>query len=434
LAIALVSVACDPAKSPTVERSEVAEKWFKRAQVEFGEGRVDDASEAVKKALAAAPEDEEVRVLGGRIALARLEFDESLRLLRKVPGSEAKGLRGRAHWYLGDLGPAADELEGMLEDPDIRDEWAKSVAQLARKGTGRTPFSISGAQVAAVDMANVQPAPFLVIPVELDGEQVLAMLATGIAEVVVDSSSQTEPSWISLRFGGRLEVTDVPALTQDLSGISKLLNAPIRALIGSNLLRRVHATMDYAGHQFVARAYAPPPPPHATRVTVYYAKSGGMMMTTSIGGKDDARASFVVDSAMRFPIALDERGWIKAGVMPNDLQVVPSDPSLKEGIVPVIRFGALDLRKVPGVLGGASITDLEQGLRMDIDGVIGTPILANYRVTLAEGGRTLWFEDDTGLQIMLQQIGMGAGPTNVGEGPPTPAPAPDKPRKDKGAP
>jgi hypothetical protein len=260
-------------------------------------------------------------------------------------------------------------------------------------------------------MANVNPAPFLVIPVEIDGVQVLAMLSTGIAEVVIDSATRAEPSWVSLRFGGALEVSDVPALTKDLSGLSKELNAPIGALLGSTVLRRVSATMDYTGHQFVARAYAPPPPPHATRVPLYYARGGGMMMTTPIGTGDDASASLFVDSALRFPIALDERGWMKAGVLPKNLSPVQAAPDLKEGVVPLIKLGSFELRKVPGVLGdgalSTSIADLEKGLRQDVDGVIGAFILANYRITLADGGRTMWFEDDTTLRIMMQQLGTG---------------------------
>ncbi len=415
--------ATQPAASP---RPEVADKWFKRAQSDFGVGHVDDAHDAVTKALAAAPEDDEIRTLGGRIALARLEFDETLRLLKDIPGSEARGIRGRAHWYRGDLTLAADELEAMLDDPDVHDDWAKPIAVLARRGQGRTPFTLSGAQVAAVDMANVNPAPFLVIPVELDGEQVLAMLSTGIAEMVIDSATRAEPSWVSVRFGGALEVGDVPALTKDLSGLSKELNAPIRALIGSNLLRRVNATFDYTGHQFVARAYAPPPPPHATRVPIFYARGGGMMLTTPIGQGEDAKASLFIDSALRFPIALDERGWVKAGVLPNTLTPVDAAPDLKEGVVPMLKLGAFELRRVPGVLGdgalATSIADLEKGLRQDVDGVLGAFVLANYRVTLAEGGRTMWFEDDTALRMMMQQMGV-AGPSQ-GQAPPAPAPAP----------
>ena len=431
---------CSDANSPHGDRPEAADKWFKRAQKDFSEARVEEASESIKKALALAPGDPEVRLLGGRVSLAKLEYDETLRLLKGVDGSEAKGLRGRAFWYRGDLTSAADELEGMLNDPEVHDDWAKAISTLARRGEGRTPFSTTGGLLAAVDMAQVSPvAPYLVIPVEIDGEQALAMLSTGMAEVVVDSSSRAEPSWISLRLGERLEVNDVPALTQDLSGISKELGAPIKALLGVNLLRHLNVTIDYTGRQFVARTFAAPPPPSATRVNLYYARGGGMVLSAPLGANDSSRAALFVDSAMRFPIALDEHGWEKAGITASDLKLIPGDPEqkMKEGVVPLLKLGAFDLHQIPGVL-GAPIADIEKGLKFDVDGIIGSPILANYRITLSDGGRVMWIEDDSQqiqqiLQSMQQQSGDGPNqnglvdpsdpssmPLNQGEGPMTP--------------
>src|SRR5437660_1439165 len=84
---------------------------------------------------------------------------------------------------------------------------------------------------------------------DFEGAQVLAMIATATGEVVVDSSSRKEPAWVNLRFGS-MEVKDVPALTQDLSAVSRQLGAPIKALLGVNLLRHMHVTFDRRGDQF----------------------------------------------------------------------------------------------------------------------------------------------------------------------------------------
>ncbi len=227
-------------------------------------------------------------------------------------------------------------------------------------------------------------------------------------------------------------MSDVPALSEDLSGISKELNAPIKALLGVNLLRHVNATIDYSGHQFVARAYAPPPPPNATRMSLFYARGGGMMVSAPLGAGDDARAALFVDSSMRFPLALDERGWIKAGVSPSDLKLVEGDPDgkLRQGVVPLLRIGAFDVHGVPAVL-GAPIGDIERGLRFDIDGVIGNPVLAQYRITLADGGRMMWLEDDSAVRAMMGEPGDGfappAPPENVPESPASVAPTPANP-------
>jgi len=61
----------------------------------------------------------------------------------------ARGLRARAFWYSGQLGKAADELERLLEDPEVKDPWAQGVVQLARSGEGREPFRVTGALLAA---------------------------------------------------------------------------------------------------------------------------------------------------------------------------------------------------------------------------------------------------------------------------------------------
>ncbi|MFO0552159.1 MAG: hypothetical protein U0271_27480 [Polyangiaceae bacterium] len=442
---AVGAAGCDPPKAPVAARPERADQWFKRAQAEFNTARVEDAHDAIVKALEYAPQDDEIRTLGSRIALARLEFDESLRLLTSIPGSEAHGLRGRAYWFRGDLTPAADELDALLDDPAIRDEWAKGVAGLARRGEGRSPFAVSGAPRAVVSLDHVSDvAPYFVVSVEIDGQAGLAVVSTGVAELMVDVSTLAQPSWVSVRFTGRpssptdeapyIDVTDVPALTQDLSGLSKEMNAPIKALIGTNLLRRLNVTMDYAGRQFVVRQESASPPSNATRVNLYYERGGGMVIGSSLGQGDNSRATLFLDSRSRYPIALDDRGWVKAGVTPGDLKPVTGDTTqkMKEGVVPELRLGAFELKRVPGILDGP-VKDIEESLRLDVDGVLGVPVLALYRITLGEGGRVMYLEDDSEVRAMADSLGEGPpidtpteGPINQSQpGPVAPGPQPD---------
>jgi hypothetical protein len=399
-------------------RPETAEKWFRRAQLDFQTADVEEAHDSVGKALAIVPTDTDVRLLAARIALARLEFAEALRFLKGLKSSDAAGLRGRALWYKGDLEGAADELEAMLNDPDIKDDWAKSIAKLARRGAGRTPFSLSGSLLAAVDMPHVHPVvPFFIVPVEIDGEAALAMISTGMAEVVLDSSTRQEPSWVSLRFDKRLEVNDVPALIQDLSGLSKDIGAPIKALLGVNLLRHLNVTIDYGGHQFVARTFSPPAPPAATRLNVYYYRGGGMVLNSGLTPDKSMRAPLLVDTSMRFPIALDQAGWKKAGVDATGLKLIPEDPEqrLRQGVVPVLRLGAYDVPQVPGVF-GPSLNDFEKILTpLDLDGVIGAGLLAHFRLTFGDAGRVLWLEDNAAVARLLDQ-----SPLDDIEPPPSP--------------
>jgi hypothetical protein len=233
----------------------------------------------------------------------------------------------------------------------------------------------------------------MVVPVEIDGEESLAMIATGTAELTLDSATRKEPSWVSLRFGGRLEVKDVPAIVQDLSGLSRQMNVPIKALLGVNLLRHLNATFDYAGGQFVTRMRAPSPPPHATRIAVYYAKGGGMVIRSALGPeKSSVPVVLLLDTSMAFPLALDDEGWKKAGVAAAKLTPVEHEPKLRQGTVPILRLGAFEIPDVPAVA-GTPIAEIEKGVQMDLDGVLGASLLGAFRITLGDEGRTMWLED-----------------------------------------
>jgi hypothetical protein len=432
VASALLAGCSGGVASPDNGRPEGAEKWFRRAQTDFTQADFDEAHDSIAKALQLVPEDVEVKALAAKIALASLDYAEVLRLLKGVHTSEAAGLRGRALWYKGELEAAADELDAMLNDPEVKDDWAKSISKLARRGAGRTPFVLSGGMLAAIEMVHVSPvAPYFIIPIEIDGESALAMLATGSAEVVLDSATRPEPSWVSLRLGQRLEVHDVPALAQDLSGVSKEVGAPIKALLGVNLLRHLNSTIDYDGRQFVARSYAPPPPPSATRLNLHYVRGGGMVVRGTMGGEKGPGTALLVDTSRPFPLALDDGGWKKAGVALDSLKLVQGDPEqkLREGIVPLLRLGAFDIPRVLG-LGGVPVSELEKVMGVDLDGVMGAGLLYQFRCTFGDDGRVLWIEDDSELMRMMSQPSQQGGPANVGlppaepELPPAPPPSP----------
>jgi len=385
---------CTPAKSPAgATRNPLAQKWLDRTKSSYATADLDDASDAAKSALQAAPNDVEVKTWAGRVALARLDYAETMRVLKGVETTDARGLRGRAEWYSGDIEKAADELEAMLQDPDVHDGWAKAIAGLARRGVGRKPFTLSGGLLAVSEMPRIPNSTSLLVPVEIDGDPGLAMVATGTAEVTLDSAHRKEPSWVSLRFGGRIDVRDVPAMVQDLSGISRQMNVPVKALLGVNLLRHLNVTFDYVGGQFIVRTFPPPIPPSATRVPLSYVKGGGMIMRSWLSNDKSApAASLLLDSSMAYPLALDQDGWKKAGTPLASLVPLPQDAKLKQGIVPLLRLGAYDIPEVPALY-GTPIAEIEKGVEVDLDGVVGSALLAAFRVTLTDGGRSMWLED-----------------------------------------
>jgi hypothetical protein len=387
-----LSLACEPA-ALNPEWPPLSKKWFERASASYHEVDFDDAELAVDNALRVEPNREEIRLLAARVALAQLDYDRVIKALEGLESADARGIRGRAFWYSGQIDRAADELESLIADPAVRDGWAQEVAKLARRGGARKPFQLTGARLASIQMPQVGSRSF-VVPLELDGEPVLGLVATGTPEVVVDSGGGRQASWISLRFGEKLEVKDVPALTKDLTGISRQINAPIKVLLGVNLLRHVHPTVDFEGGQFVVRSADPPPPARATTVHLSYIRGGGMVLRTSLGGSEVAESALLVDTAMQFPIALDDRGWKRAGISVSSLQPVPQGGRLKHGVLPRVILGAFDIPQVPAVY-GAPLEEFEKGLDVNLDGLAGAGLLAAFRFTLADGGRTLWLEDTT---------------------------------------
>lgn len=408
LAAGLLLVGCHGVRAQTSnEWPASATKWYERASASYEKADIDDAEFAIENASRLLPEDHKVRLMAAKIALASLEFERAVGLLVGLDSLEARGVRSRALWYGGKLEAAADELDEHLANPDVRDPWAKDIAKLARHGVGRTPFELSGALLGWSEMPNVGK-PALVVPLEVNGEPALGLIATNMPEAVLDSSTGMQPSWVSLRFGEKLEVRNVPALTQDLSGVSRSLNAPIKILLGVNVLRHLHATFDYSGSQFVVRSFEPPPPPHATTVRLSYARGGGMVMRGQLGtGTTAKEACLAVDTTLTFPLALDEDGWKKANIPLSQLRPVAGAEALKQGVLPVVQVGAFEIPQVPAVL-GAGIAQLEEGLGLNLDGLLGAGMFAPFRVTLADGGRRLWLEDNP----------MDAGSRE--EGPPAP--------------
>jgi hypothetical protein len=391
--LASLSVACGATLGAGEEASwpDATRKWFERARASFEALDIHDAQLAIQNVLQQEPESPTAHTLAASIALSQLQYDQTVALLAGQTSPEARGLRARAYWYSGQVSKAADELERLLEDPEMKDPWAEGVAQLARTGEGRDPFHVTGALLAVVDMPRV-PVPTLIVPLELNGEPVLAMVATGTPEVVIDSP-QRKPAWVSLRFDRRLEVKDVPALNRDLSSLSRRLGAPIKLLLGVNLLRRLNVTFDFYASQFVVRTFAPPPPPGGTSLEISYIKGGGMVTRSRFGTEANAPSGvFLVDTGVLFPMAVAPSGWQKAGVDPNSFEALPGDAKLKQGHLPHLTLGSFDLPRVPA-MSGLPLDELEQSGGVRLDGVIGGALVAEFRASLVDEGRTLWLEE-----------------------------------------
>lgn len=413
----LVAACGDGPDANAPNRPPIADKWLARAKAGYRTGDLDDASASIDSALKAAPKDTETRLVAARIALARLDYKRAIELTEGLATTDARGLRGRAFWYQGDIDRAADELEEMLRDPSVKDPWARDVSKLARRGQGRHPFALEGGVLANVEMPPAGPA--MVVPCELDGERVLALVATAMGEVMIDNTSRKDPSWVSLRFAERLEVKDVPALPYDLSNFSKQLGAPIKVLLGVNFLRHAHTTFDRRGSQFVVRKFDPPAPPEAARVPVFYVRGGGMMMRSQVSKQDDGSLLFV-DSTAFYPLALDDQLLKRSGADLASFRQEPgAPPNWKMGFLPFFKLGPLDLPQVPAMQ-GAPLAEYKGNFEgVDLGGVLGAGLMSAFRVTFTEEGRFVWMELDPSL-AEPQRDPRAVPP----EAPPAAAPAP----------
>jgi hypothetical protein len=131
----------------------------------------------------------------------------------------------------------------------------------------------------------------------------------------------------------------------------------------------------------------------ATTVKLRYVRGGGMVLRGRFGNQEQSpAAAMIIDTSMQFPLLLDEAGWQKAGVDPRTLSVVEGAKDLRHGIVPNLQLGAFDIPQIPGVE-GKDLARFENTLGVNLDGVVGSRLLAAFRVTLVDGGRTMWLED-----------------------------------------
>jgi hypothetical protein len=97
LVVCAASQACASSLGRHAERPPVATQWLERARVGYRAGDFDDASEAAKHALAAAPHDSEIRELSARLALVRLDYSDALRLTEGLDSPDTHSIRGRAY-------------------------------------------------------------------------------------------------------------------------------------------------------------------------------------------------------------------------------------------------------------------------------------------------------------------------------------------------
>ena len=99
LAPVLFALGCGPAVNQEAEWPPLGKKWYERAAASYRTGDIEDAEIACENALKLVPERSEVRMLSAQVALAQLEYDRAVQLVRGMTGTEPSAIRpGRLPW------------------------------------------------------------------------------------------------------------------------------------------------------------------------------------------------------------------------------------------------------------------------------------------------------------------------------------------------
>jgi hypothetical protein len=396
-------------------RSDKANQWFKRAADEFKALDLAEASDSISKAIAGAPGDHEIMLLAARIHLASLDFKAAAKDLEGIESSEAAALRARAYWYSDDLPKASENIVHALEDPQFKDPWAKPIRELAgTQGTGRKPFNIKDSSARVIEMRMPRDlGSLLVVPIEIDGQLSVAILDTGVPEVILDQKARSSPGWVSIKFASAdgqrsMEFRDVPAFVQDLSPFTKGQQVPIGAIIGMNFLRRLHLTIDRLADQLVLRREDPPPPPTMTKIPTTYFNGGGMLIRGTQKAEFELSCALWVNTGTEIPLAYPDSIYKRLGV---DLSNITAIGNAGNKVVRLknIRVGGLDLGPADTVAGASQIDELLAKFRdVEACGQVGMGFMASMRTTIGDNGRSLWVETDQNTPLVLAPPSAGS--------------------------
>ncbi len=112
-------------------------------------------------------------------------------------------------------------------------------------------------------------------------------------------------------------------------------------------------------------------------------------------GDNAAPASLLIDTSLTAPAgALDAAGWKKSGRRRGQAAAEPAGRVDEDRVcLPSLRLGAFDVPQVPGLQSDETVKEREDGLGVELDGMLGSGLLATFRMTLLDGGRTMWLED-----------------------------------------
>jgi hypothetical protein len=393
LAVGLLS-ACGgtPTPAPTTATAPAArapdQRWHERAISSYLQGDLAYAQTAAASALQLDPGDVRAREVAARTALARLDPERALTVLADAREPLLVRLRARAHLARGDVRAADADLASVSGQPP-EDAWALA-AESALHATASAPvaYALSGAAEATLAFDAREPGALATIPIDVDGRRVNALISTAAGLTLVDDAISQRGMRIGRLALGGLVVEGVPALARDLADVSGAAGREIGAVIGADLLLRLHATLDGPGRAATFRAQAVTPAADGlVRLDLHAFE--GTLLAVPVGLGAAPEAFFALDTSAALPVALTPRAARAEGV---GARALPTPPGAPEGVslvaLPALHFRGAVIEDVPALVGVVP-DSLARVAGTRIDGLLGLHFFDQVVVTFLPEERTL---------------------------------------------
>ncbi len=281
------------------------------------------------------------------------------------------------------------------------------VAAKLRSFSDRRPYSLEGPQTASVPFIRTEPLPILTAQVN-GGEDAHFLLDTGGAELILDADF-ARAAGIPL-FGGQrsyfgggktatvahgaadslalgdLTVRNLPVQVMRLGAIGAALGEPeLAGIVGTCLLYRFLATIDYPGQCLILRRKGTPVERSAGAVEVPMLMADDHIILAEGHLNDGPATTFFVDSglgggAFTCPAATLKAAGIERTAQPAAGQGGGGSMRVWPFEVSSLSLGEARREKLQG-LAGAFPPQLEWEYHFRIGGLISHGFLDNYAVT-----------------------------------------------------
>ncbi len=353
--------------------------WSDRAVAAYLEGDFGRASAAAANARQLDATDAHALEVAARVAMARLDGGRAVELLSGAHTPALVRLRARAQMTQGNLAEALADVES-IDAHEPPDGWTAAMLPVLRAAAGRHGYTTSGAAEATLSFASSAPDALATVSIDVDGHAVNALVSTAAGTTVVDDAVSPAGTVLGRVALGALVVESVPAISRDLADVSRAAGVEIGAVIGADLLVRLHATLDGPARTVTFRtASAPPPANGAQRLDLFAFEGTLLAVRASIN--EAPPAFFALDTSAALPIALTTRAVRAAGVDPSSLESPPGAPAnIRIYQVPELHLGTTVVAGIPAVVGLVP-DELARIAGTRIDGLLGLLVLGQLIVT-----------------------------------------------------